>query len=171
MATHVSTAHKKGFGNYWVSILAALALVMVVGVAFAAGRTSAPVQVAVGVPAQGNIGSQFSGMMPWMQTHAGDIAWMQAHMGDVAWMQNHWDQWRWMQAHPASVGLMQAHLTQWRWMQAHPAQWQWMRTRVGDIGWVHDHWTQWNGWRSSMGNGAGSWSNGSNAGAWNWGGQ
>ena len=153
MATHVSTAPRKGFGVPWVSVLAALILVVaVVGAAFAVGRNSAPNQTAARVPTQSNLGPQVTHMMPWMQAHVGDIAWMQNHMGDVAWMRGHWNQWQWMKGHPGNI----------QWMQNHAAQWSWMQGHMGDIGYMHDHLGQWNGWRSGMGYGTGSGPNGSN---------
>jgi len=161
MATHVSTASRRGFRGAWVPILAALVLVVLVGVAFAAGRGTAPSAAPARVPAQSNLGPQFAHMMPWMQGHVGDIAWMQSHMGDVTWMRNHWNQWQWMQGHFGNI----------RWMQTHPTQWRWMQTHIRDIGWMHDHWGQWTGWQSSMMGSGGSYgsggaSNGSGTG-WN----
>jgi hypothetical protein len=141
MATHVTGAPRRGFPSSWVSMLAALVLVVAVGgVAFAVGHNSAPNRTAASVPAQSNLGPRITGMMPWMQAHVGDIVWMQNHMGDVTWMRSHWNRWQWMQGHLASM----------RWMQSHAAQWSWMRGHMGDIGWMHDHFGQWNGWRSDM---------------------
>ncbi len=156
MATHVSAAPRRAFRGAWVFIPAVLVLVAVVGVAFAAGRSTAPNPAPARVSAQGNLGPRFTGMMPWMQGHVGDIAWMQNHMGGLAWMRSHWNQWQWMQGHTGNIG----------WMQTHPTQWRWMQTHMRDIGWMHDHWTQWSGWRSSMGSWSGSGSNGSGTG-WN----
>lgn len=147
MATHVSAAPRKRFRSQWVPLLAALALVAMLGVAFAAGRGSAPTPSPARVPVQSNLGSQLAGMVPWMQNHTGDITWMQAHIGDVTWMRNHPNQWQWMQGHIGTV----------RWMQTHPTQWRWMQTHMGDIGWMHDHWGQWDRWRSSAGSGTGTW--------------
>jgi hypothetical protein len=147
-----------------VVLLVAVALVAVVGVAFAAGRGSTPHQATPAPLTQGNLGSQFSGMMPWMQGHVHEIAWMQAHMGDVTWMRNHWGQWQWMQAHVGDVS----------WMQTHPLQWRWMGAHMGDIGWMHDHWGQWDQWRSGIGSGSATWNGGNNhtgwsGNDWNWG--
>jgi hypothetical protein len=137
MATHVMTAPKRGFRHVWVPLLAAVALVALIGVAFAAGRNSAPNPTPARAAVQGTLGSQLTGMMPWMRSHTGDIRWMQGHMGDVTWM------------------------------QAHPTQWQWMQAHMRDIGWMHDHWGQWTGWRSSTNYGTGSGSNGSGTGMGN----
>ncbi len=150
MATHVSSAPRRGFRGLWVPILAAVILVAAVGVAFAAGRNSAPNPTPARVAAQSNFGPQFTYMMPWMQGHVGDIAWMRSHMGDVTWMRSHWNQWRWMQGH---TGYM-------RWMQTHPTQWRWMQTHMGDIGWMHDHWGQYTGWQSGMMGSGGSYGSG-----------
>ena len=64
MATHVSAAPRKGFGGSWVSVLAALILVVaVVGAAFAVGRNLAPNPTPASV-AQSNLGPQITHMMP-----------------------------------------------------------------------------------------------------------
>ena len=102
MATHVSEAPRGGFHGLWVALFAALAILAVVGVGFAAGRNSAgSTPVAAG---QVNPGAQVTHMTPWMQAHVGDIAWMQQHMSDVVWMRGHWNRWQWMQAHPGYEG-------------------------------------------------------------------
>ena len=116
MATHASVAPRKGFPGSWVTLLAALAVVAIVGVAFAAGRGSVRTHTPATMAAQANPGSQLAGMMPWMQTH----------MGDVTWMRNHGDQWQRMRGHAGDI----------RWMQTHTAQWPWMQTHMGDIGWM-----------------------------------
>src|SRR4249919_3979465 len=127
MATHVSEAPRRGFHGFWVVLLAVVAIVSVVGVGFAAGRTSAS-----SLPAarQVNPGPPVTHMTPWMQAHVGDIAWMQRHMGDVAWMRGHSDRWQWMQAHPGYVRWMQTHSAQWAWMRGHMASIRWMQTHL-----------------------------------------
>ncbi len=128
MATNVSAAPRRAFRGPWVPILAMLILVVVIGgVAFAVGRNSAPNPTRVRGPVQSSLGSQLTGMVPWMQNHMGDLAWMQNHMGDVTWMRSHWNQWQWMQGHTGNIRWMQTHPAQWRWMQTHPAQWGWMQ--------------------------------------------
>jgi len=128
MATHVSEAPSRGFHGFWAALLAAVVIVSVVGVGFAAGRNSASsTPAAVG---QVNPGAQVTHMTPWMQAHVGDIAWMQQHMGDVAWMREHRNRWQWMQAHPGYVRWMQTHSAQWAWMRGHMASIRWMQTHL-----------------------------------------
>lgn len=140
-----------------IGTVTAIVLVGVIGGAFAAGRNSAPNPTPARVAVQNSLGSQLTGMVPWMRNHTGDIAWMQGHMGDVTWMEAHPTQWSWMQGHIGNIA----------WMQTHSTQWQWMQTHMRDIGWMHDHWGQFTGWRSSTGYGTGSGSNGSGNGGWN----
>ncbi|HET8527187.1 MAG TPA: hypothetical protein VFM81_11200 [Actinomycetota bacterium] len=148
----------------------AIALVAVAGVAFAAGRTSAPTASQHKTPAGSGYGTQVRSMMPWVQGHMSDIRWMQNHMGDLAWMQGHAGQWRWAENHPSQwawmqdrfgdVPWMQRNWTQLRWMMNNPTDWSWMRAHMGDIGWMHDHDGSWTQWRSGMG----MWGGGTNHG-------
>lgn len=145
MATHVSTT-PKGFHGGWVTLLTTVTIVALVGVAFAAGRNTAP-STATPV-SQSTLAPQVSHMMPWLQAHPGEIAWMQRHMADVAWMRHHYGQ--------------------WKWMQADPSQWSWMTHHMGDIGYMHDHRGQWSGWRSGMMGSQGPYgSGGGTNGGWN----
>lgn len=163
MATHVSDAPRRGFQRSWLPVvIAGVLVVTLVGVAFAVGRNSGSRSAGAGVPTHANVGPRVTAMMPWMQGHVGDVAWMRSHMGDVTWMRSHWSQWQWVQSHIGDLRWMQTHRVQWMWMQAHPAQWRWMQIHMGEIGWMHDHYGQWTGWRSGMGYGTSSGSNGTN---------
>jgi hypothetical protein len=124
MATHVMTTPKKGIRHIWVPLLVVIALVALIGVAFAAGRNSVSNPTPPRAATQSALGAQLTGMVPWVRNHTGDIKWMQGHIGDVAWMQGHPTQWQWMQGHIGNIA----------WMQAHPTQWQGCRPTCGTSG-------------------------------------
>jgi hypothetical protein len=109
--TAIHVPHKMFHGGGGL-VIAVAALLATAGIAFAAGRSTAPNPAAPASPAQATTSAHVSAMMPWVQTHSGDITWMRGHMGDVTWSQTPPSQWQWFQAHPA----------QWQWFQSHPAQ-------------------------------------------------